>query len=1018
MISMLRAQPPKLVLPVGHTKPIISARFSPDNKKVLTLSADGTAKLWDAATGFLLKDFVAGGDASIAFVTSAIFSPDGQHIIAGYDSEYSAIWGLNSGEPIWDWVYNAHDAPVNTIQDHISPNGKRILFFDTEDGATVYNIANKKPLFRLQGNSAKLNLACYSKDGKWIAAASTDNVVGIYVANTGKLLIKRKFQAESINAIRFSPDQKLLYIFTINNSAGNSENNLYSIDVATGKISLQAVYYPSGDIDVFRELSARADLWFSYSEPIPDDSTFSETYPDTAFVWQTKSGKYLYDLLTLSKQKNPVFFARNGQKIVTIHNDNKVVIRDAASGKMQMELSGHLSHVNVVRFSPDEKIISTGSDDSTVHLWDAATGQMLGMLKGHSGGVTEIGFSSDGKKMLTGSKDKTVIVWDLKTRRQTALLTTHIRAIDHAKFSADGNRIIIYSGKMLKTWNRETGILTHELSDTLNAGDWIRKNKAGMSLIRPDSSYQINWAGNVINIFPIKEESTFSDIAFGMDVIIKDIQLHPKENKMLVLTEDNNVKIYDIDKETFTGSFLFLDSTDYILQVPSGYYQGTPSAAKRLLYTTHDLQVISFEQLDVKYNRPDIVLQTMGHADSNVIKMNLNAYAKRIKKLGIDTAAFRDGYSVPRADITNRNALSEVQLSEKLLLHIKASDSSYLLDRLNIWVNEVPVFGSKGKSVRQNRSKKLDFSSTVILSEGVNRIETSITNVNGTESYRMPLIVNYTPPSKQKITTYFIGIGIDQFTDTSYNLNYSVKDIRDLSAKLKQQYGNDIIIDTLFNENVTVSNVKALKQKLKNTTVNDKVLISYSGHGLLSKDYDYFLSTYSVNFKNPAENGLPYDEFESLLDSIPARKKLMLIDACHSGEVDKEEFRQVKISQSTLAANHVVSKGGEISESEEGSQKLGLKNSFELMQNLFVNVGKSTGATIISAAAGTEFALENGNLKNGVFTYCIMEAMDKYPTMKVSELKKVVGARVQELTNGMQKPTSRNEAIAVDWNVW
>jgi hypothetical protein len=307
---------------------------------------------------------------------------------------------------------------------------------------------------------------------------------------------------------------------------------------------------------------------------------------------------------------------------------------------------------------------------------------------------------------------------------------------------------------------------------------------------------------------------------------------------------------------------------------------------------------------------------------------------------------------------------------------------------------------------------------SLTLSQGANRIEASVTNVNGTESYRMPLIVSYTPASTQKEITRFVGIGIDHFNDTSYNLNYSVKDIRDLSIKLKTKYGNDIIIDTLFNENVTIANIKALKQKLLNTTVNDRVLISYSGHGLLSKDYDYFLSTYTVNFKNPAENGLPYDELESLLDSIPARKKLMLIDACHSGEVDKEEYQQVKINQATLTANHVVSKGGEIAESAEGSQKLGLKNSFELMQNLFVNVGKSTGATIISAAAGTEFALENGNLKNGVFTYCIMEAMDKYPTMKVSELKKTVGARVQELTNGMQKPTSRNEAIAVDWNVW
>jgi hypothetical protein len=87
------------------------------------------------------------------------------------------------------------------------------------------------------------------------------------------------------------------------------------------------------------------------------------------------------------------------------------------------------------------------------------------------------------------------------------------------------------------------------------------------------------------------------------------------------------------------------------------------------------------------------------------------------------------------------------------------------------------------------------------------------------------------------------------------------------------------------------------------------------------------------------------------------------------------------------------------------------------MQSLFVNVGKSTGATVISAAAGTQFALERGDLKNGVFTYSILEAMDKNPALKISELKKIVGERVEQLTNGLQKPTCRNETIAVDWNL-
>ena len=138
----------------------------------------------------------------------------------------------------------------------------------------------------------------------------------------------------------------------------------------------------------------------------------------------------------------------------------------------------------------------------------------------------------------------------------------------------------------------------------------------------------------------------------------------------------------------------------------------------------------------------------------------------------------------------------------------------------------------------------------------------------------------------------------------------------------------------------------------------------------------------------------------------------MLIDACHSGEVDKEEG----IAMNNAADSMGLSKGSQLL--ENNSQQLGLKNSFELMQSLFANVGKSTGATVISAAAGNQFALERGDLKNGVFTYCILEAMQNNSTMKISALKKTVGQRVEQLTHGMQKPTFRNETIDSDWEVW
>jgi hypothetical protein len=44
--------------------------------------------------------------------------------------------------------------------------------------------------------------------------------------------------------------------------------------------------------------------------------------------------------------------------------------------------------------------------------------------------------------------------------------------------------------------------------------------------------------------------------------------------------------------------------------------------------------------------------------------------------------------------------------------------------------------------------------------------------------------------------------------------------------------------------------------------------------------------------------------------------------------------------------------------------------------------------------------------------------MKNYLFMKVSELKKIISEEVEQITNGLQKPTYRNEAIAVDWNIW
>jgi hypothetical protein len=62
--------------------------------------------------------------------------------------------------------------------------------------------------------------------------------------------------------------------------------------------------------------------------------------------------------------------------------------------------------------------------------------------------------------------------------------------------------------------------------------------------------------------------------------------------------------------------------------------------------------------------------------------------------------------------------------------------------------------------------------------------------------------------------------------------------------------------------------------------------------------------------------------------------------------------------------------------------------------------------------------LERGDLKNGVFTYSILEFLERNPEGTLNALKKYVNKRVIDLTSGNQEPTSRGELIDNDWIIW
>ena len=750
--------------------------------------------------------------------------------------------------------------------------------------------------------------------------------------------------------------------------------------------------------------------------------------------WETRTGKLLQKI-------NPGIIVADTRQVIPFWGERN---KRPEPAKLIDSIIPTIYSYDKVEYHPIKNIIATYSTDMDgVALWDMNTGKLITNLQIGADGVMHATFSANGKFLAAVGRLGSAVLLNLETKQITPLPINNYYTVSRVDIAPTSYKVVTAGyDSTIRTWSIRTGNMFKETKADAYISD-CRFSANGENILATSGKYLqvygaaslkrfVNWNANdqsIRSIRPIKgtgewiiqywkgtptvynlDSNTYRHlIAYGN---ADNVQLTKKNDRVFTL-EQNWVNVFKPSGE-YLSSYFSIDSIDHMAVVPGNYYFSSPNAAKKVHYVTPDLKVISFEQLDVKYNRPDVVLQQIGYPDSSLIQSYRRAYEKRIRKLNIDTTMFSGKYNLPVANITNRSTIAYEQQSATLQLLIKATDSSSYLDRLNVWVNDVPLWGAEGIRLQKKKRKSFDTTVTIRLSTGENTIETSVTNDKGAESYRMPQNVQYTPKLKQKEKVHFIGIGIDQFADASHNLNWSVKDIRDLSRKLKSRY-KDIMIDTLFNKAVTRQNILALKKKLQALNEDDKVIISYSGHGLLSKELDYYLSTYNVNFTKPEQNGLSYDELQSLIDGIKPRKKLVLIDACHSGEVDKEEIAKIEANTKTLDSMGVKTKSTiKITE----KKKIGMTNSFELMQNLFVNVGRGTGATVISAAGGMQYAQERGDLKNGVFTYSILEAFNKNATLTVSQLRKIVGERVLQLTNGLQKPTSRNETNFSDWVVW
>lgn len=526
---------------------------------------------------------------------------------------------------------------------------------------------------------------------------------------------------------------------------------------------------------------------------------------------------------------------------------------------------------------------------------------------------------------------------------------------------------------------------------------------------------------NVVSVIDIKTNTvkyTFS----GHLTYVEESKFSDDNERLITSSLDGTRRIWNLKTGKEMVSLISTGPNDFAIVNPQQYYYATKGAQK-LIHFVKGVEIFPFAQFDLKYNRPDIILQSLQAANLDLIGPFKNAYKKRLKKMGFTEEMLNGSFQLPVASVTNEKDLPIISTENTVNLDVAVSDTEFNLDRIIVRVNEVPLNGTAGISLKSSNVKSVNQKIPVHLSRGKNAISVSVLNEKGVESLAHTVVIDYQSTEKTKPNLYLYTIGASKYKEDKYNLTYASKDAEDVGALFKNSSGlfENVNIKTAVNEDVNIELIESWKDELKNTHVDDIVCVFYAGHGILDADLNYYLAAYNIEFENPKENGIPYEVFENLLDGIPARRKLMMIDACHSGEIDKDEL--VAVEENFNDGNDEDLTFRAINST--ATQNLGLSNSFELMKELFTDIRKSSGAVIISSAGGLEFAIEGDDWNNGVFTYSFLTGIKEMKAdlngdgfIHLSEMNDYVRDEVFTLTKGRQHPTNRAEVLETDWRLW
>jgi len=1044
----------KLMLPVSHQYPIDRLTLSPDQHLVATSSSEGYIKVWDVRTQSLLYTLKSQAAANFDGLKSLCFTPDDRYLLAGWLNV--EIWDMKTGFSLPTFKSNsmafinslditqnsklALSALGSTVCIWEIPSGKiiqsvpqhgfissvKFLPGDTtflvgcrDSTFRLFKINAAQPLQEFKKNDGEIRAVTINHSGT-IIASGTDRSISLWDARTYARIKSLPGYPMNDRSLQFEKDDKHLLVA--------EADHVRSVEVGTGN---SRELFPNEYCQIFFSKDGQRALR-SFKDPANVRGAVSSRLVDL------HSGEVIKNFTSNYNAISKAAFSPDSHYLAMVTADQVRLVDLRNINQFKSVKTGSTAALG---FSPDGKYLFYGGFGGTLYQ---ATLPSLSDIRSTAvgGGITAITVAPAGDLVAVGTASGKVFMLSAQTLKDLGNGKAIYDYILGLEFSQDMKQLLVYTSNSIEAWSlQQTQRLWYYPKDmpldqqkfpTVKLKDWypkaqgiinfVKKNdKLGRDVISPDGQSVLGFTDQ----FYLRK----GNIATG--TLIKTYRQHDgkvtaaafsNDNRLIAsVADDHTLKLWDNKSGTLRATMLAIDSTQWFWVTPEGFYSASRDAAKQVNFSSKG-KISRFDQFDLIQNRPDSVLKKIGYASDSLVQFYSELVTKRLQRAGFVTANRNAHVSLPDVSLLSGATLPDSSTVADINIEVLATDIADSLREINLWQNGVPKGKIQIEKANQGPGKQVRVKFPVKLAEGRNFFEVAATNYQGAESIKEFTEIKYAPPIKRKPELYLVVIGVSEYQHyPDAHLAFAAKDAENLAAAFKAS--------TLFSKKhifqLTDAEVKRdtlikLSKQLAKAAVDDYVIIAYSGHGVLDKNLDFYFCTNQTDVNNLKYTSFSFDEMDNLLKTAPPLKKLLLIDACYSGDVDKSAGPGVQQLTGASKGLHIGKAKVIIPGGDSNAKR---QNSFELAKELFVDLKRGSGATVISSSSGVEVSYERENVESGLFTYAILNAINQVKPspdrhILLSELANNVIKTVADLSKGLQTPTLREQNIEFDYPVW